>query len=62
VKAVVTLSSLAGQMGPSSESARALDKPAEAFDRMQLAYKVSKSALNQGMLVAFYRFFKPDFC
>ena len=55
MKAVVTLSSLAGQMGPSSDSARALDKPAEAFDRMQLAYKVSKAALNQGALLALYR-------
>ena len=50
MKAVLTLSSLAGQMGPSSEAAHALDKPAEAFDRMQLAYKVSKAALNQGAL------------
>jgi len=50
VKAVVTLSSLVAQMGATSESARALDKPPAPFDRLQLAYKVSKTALNQGAL------------
>ena len=50
VKAVVTLTSLAAQLGGTSESARALDKPTTAFDKLQLAYKVSKAALNQGAL------------
>ncbi len=48
MKAVVTISSLAGAMGAASESARALDKPAGALDNAVLAYKVSKTALNQG--------------
>ena len=48
VKAVVTISSLAGEMGPTSESARALDKPAGPLDNAVLAYKISKTALNQG--------------
>ena len=48
MKAVVTLSSLVAQMGRISESARALDKPSEPFDSLQLAYKVSKTALTQG--------------
>ena len=49
VKAVVTLTSSLGQMGRVSESARALDTPLGIFDKFQFAYKVSKSALNQGV-------------
>ena len=48
VKAVVTLSSSVAQMGRVSEAARALDTPLGLFDKFQFAYKVSKSALNQG--------------
>ena len=48
VKAVMTISSLAGVMSASSESARALDKAAGPLDNAVLAYKVSKTALNQG--------------
>ena len=48
VKAVVTLSSSVAQIGRVSESARALDAPLGPFDRFQFAYKVSKTALNQG--------------
>ena len=48
VKAIVTMSSSVAQMGRVSESARALDTPLAPFDKFQFAYKVSKSALNQG--------------
>ena len=48
MKAVVTISSLAGEMGPTSESARALDKPLGPLDNAVFAYKVSKTALNAG--------------
>ena len=49
MKAVVTLSSMAAQMGYVSEAARALDTPNGPFDKFQFAYKVSKTALNQGV-------------
>ena len=47
MKAVVTLSSAAAQMSLDSEAARDLDKQGP-FDKLQFAYKVSKTALNQG--------------
>ena len=50
VKAVVTLSSSVAQVGRVSEAARALDAPLGPFDRVQFAYKVSKTALNAGAL------------
>ena len=49
VKAVITLSSSAAQMSLDSKAARAIDAPAGPFDKLQMAYKVSKAALNQGV-------------
>jgi hypothetical protein len=35
-------------MGHVSDAARVLDMPQGPFDKLQFAYKVSKTALNQG--------------
>ena len=51
MKAVVTLSSHAAQMGPGSAVARQLDVPVTPFDKLQFPLKVSKTALNQGALL-----------
>ena len=39
-------------MGADSESARKADAPVTPFDKLQFAYRVSKTALNQGALTA----------